>query len=54
MKKINFKYNWLPVLFIGLVACDVNNDLDPIKDNTPEVPVVAVTEGTADFSKYIS
>ncbi|WP_435261089.1 G-D-S-L family lipolytic protein [Tenacibaculum sp. nBUS_03] len=54
MKKINFKYNWLPVLFIGLVACDVNNDLDPIKDNTPEVPEVALTSGTADFSKYVS
>jgi len=51
---MKFKYSWLPVLFIGLVACDVNNDLDPIQDNTPIAPEVALESGSVDFSKYVA
>ncbi|CAA0216314.1 Probable lipoprotein precursor [Tenacibaculum maritimum] len=51
---MKFKYSWLAILFTGLVACDINNDLDPILDNTPAPPRVVLTAGSADFSNYIA
>ncbi|MFL0062588.1 G-D-S-L family lipolytic protein [Tenacibaculum maritimum] len=51
---MKFKYSWLAILFTGLVSCDINNDLDPILDNTPAPPRVVLTAGSADFSNYIA
>jgi len=49
MKKI--KYISLIALAISFASCDVDNTLQEIKDNTPEVALVS---GSADFSKYVS
>ena len=37
---------------VGFVACDANNELDAIPEDV--VPNVALTAGSADFSKYVS
>jgi len=51
MKK-TIKYTFISALFLGLAACDVDNTLPEIKN--PEVPVVNLDKGSADFSNYIS
>lgn len=52
MTKMKFKYSWLPFLFLGLTACDVNNDLDPITE--PAEETVALSTGDLDLSNYIA
>ncbi|WP_442264693.1 G-D-S-L family lipolytic protein [Tenacibaculum sp. ZS6-P6] len=49
---MKFKYSWLPFVLLGLTACDVNNDLEPIV--APEVEVVPVNANGLDFSNYVS
>lgn len=46
------KLIWLLGLSVVLTACDVNNDLDPIDEI--ETPVVALSAGGVDFSKYVA
>ncbi len=48
----NFKYIGLLAVTIGFTACNVNNDLPEIKADV--VPEVALTAGSADFSKFVS
>ncbi|TYP99764.1 hypothetical protein C7447_101368 [Tenacibaculum adriaticum] len=50
---MKFKYSWLPVLFLGLTACDINNDLDPIPED-PATAVVELNGNGIDFSTYVS
>lgn len=45
------KFIWLLGLSVVLTACDVDNTLDPIVVNEPEV---ALSAGSADFSNYIA
>jgi hypothetical protein len=47
----NYKYIGLLLLSIGVVSCDVNNELDPILE---EVSVVAADANGLNFSKYIA
>ncbi len=54
MKKMKFKYSWLPFVLLGLTACDVNNDLDPIVDPVVEVETVPLNVNGLDFSNYVS
>ncbi|CAM1345423.1 G-D-S-L family lipolytic protein [Tenacibaculum amylolyticum] len=49
---MKFKYSWLPIALLGLTACDVNNDLEPIP--AIETPVVEISATGLDFSNYIS
>ncbi len=49
---MKFKYSWLPFILLGLTACDVNNDLDPIV--AAEEEVIAVNANGVDFSNYIA
>jgi lysophospholipase L1-like esterase len=48
----NYKYIGLLLLSIGVVSCDVNNELDPILDEA--VPVIALDANGLNFSKYIA
>ena len=48
----NYKYIGLLLLSIGVVSCDVNNELDPILEEA--VPVVAADANGLNFSKYIA
>ncbi|WP_088324227.1 G-D-S-L family lipolytic protein [Polaribacter tangerinus] len=48
----NYKYIGLFLLSIGVASCDVNNELDPILEETP--PVVALNANGLDFSKYVA
>jgi hypothetical protein len=48
----NYKYIGLLLLSIGVVSCDVNNELDPILEDF--VPVVAADANGLNFSKYIA
>jgi hypothetical protein len=48
----NYKYIGLLLLSIGVVSCDVNNELDIIEAEI--VPEVALNTGGLDFSTYIS
>ncbi|MDX6745491.1 G-D-S-L family lipolytic protein [Polaribacter sp. PL03] len=48
----NYKYIGLLLLSIGVASCDVNNELDPILEDT--VPEVQLNAGGLDFSKYIA
>ncbi|MCD8417178.1 G-D-S-L family lipolytic protein [Tenacibaculum finnmarkense genomovar finnmarkense] len=54
MKKMTLKYTWLSVVFIGLVACDVNNDLDPITEKIQKETIISLESGSADFSNYVA
>ncbi|MCD8404284.1 G-D-S-L family lipolytic protein [Tenacibaculum dicentrarchi] len=54
MKKMTLKYTWLSVVFIGLVACDVNNDLDPITEKNEKETIISLESGSADFSNYVA
>lgn len=49
---MNFKYSWIPFALLGLVACDVNNDLEPI----PEVatPKVEFSTNGINLSNYVA
>ena len=49
---MKFKYSWLPLVFLGLTACDVNNDLEPIVE--PVAEVVPLNSNGLDLSNYIS
>ena len=46
------KLIWLLGLSVVLTACDVDNTLDPIEGEI--MPEVAVSAGSADFSKYVA
>ena len=46
------KLIWLLGLSVVLTACDVDNTLDPIEAEV--VPEVALTAGSADFSKFVA
>jgi hypothetical protein len=48
----NYKYIGLLLLSIGVVSCDVNNELDPILEDF--VPVVTADANGLNFSKYIA
>lgn len=48
----NYKYIGLFLLSLGIISCDVNNELEEIVD--PIQPQVALTTGDLDFSNYIS
>ncbi|MFT5671606.1 MAG: hypothetical protein ACI9JT_000221 [Polaribacter sp.] len=48
----NYKYIGLLLLSIGVVSCDVNNELDTIEAEV--VPEVALNTNGLDFSTYIS
>ena len=48
----NYKYIALFLLSLGVISCDVNNDLDPILEETG--PVVQLNTNGLDFSRYIS
>jgi hypothetical protein len=48
----NYKYIGLFLLSLGVISCDVNNDLDPILEET--VPVVQLNTNGLDFSSYVS
>jgi lysophospholipase L1-like esterase len=52
MKKMKFKYSWLPMVLLGLTACDINNDLEAI----PEVdtPMVQFETTGLDLSNYVA
>ncbi|MDY0780597.1 SGNH/GDSL hydrolase family protein [Tenacibaculum sp. IB213877] len=51
MKRYN-KYIGLFLLSLGVVSCDVNNELDPIIE--PTGPNVALNTNGVDFSNYVS
>ena len=46
------KLIWLLGLSVVLTACDVDNTIDPIEE--PVVPEVALSAGSANFSKYVA
>ncbi|AQS94488.1 G-D-S-L family lipolytic protein [Polaribacter sp. BM10] len=48
----NYKYIGLLLLSIGITSCDVNNDLDPIVEETG--PVVQIDANGVDFSNYVA
>jgi hypothetical protein len=48
----NYKYIGLLLLSLGLVSCDVNNELDKITD--PVQAEVLLNTGELDFSKYVA
>lgn len=48
----NYKYIGLLLLSIGVASCDVNNELDPILEET--APEVQLNASNLDFSKYIA
>ena len=48
----NYKYIGLFLLSLGVISCDVNNDLDPILEETG--PVVQLNTNGLDFSSYVS
>ncbi|MGY8909029.1 MAG: G-D-S-L family lipolytic protein [Flavobacteriales bacterium] len=48
----NYKYIGLFLLSLGIISCDVNNDLDPILEETG--PVVQLNTNGLDFSSYVS
>jgi len=48
----NYKYIGLFLLSLGIISCDVNNDLDPILEETG--PVVELNINGLDFSSYVS
>ncbi|SNR14021.1 SGNH/GDSL hydrolase family protein [Tenacibaculum jejuense] len=49
---MKFKYSWLALVLLGLTACDVNNDLEPILQPEPELAPLNVNG--LDFSNYIA
>ncbi len=49
---MKFKYSWLPVAFLGLTTCDVNNNLDSVSEQKTEV--IAVNPNGLDFSNYVA
>ena len=48
----NYKYIGLFLLSLGVISCDVNNDLDPILEEA--APVVQLNTNGLDFSSYVS
>lgn len=48
----NYKYIGLFLLSLGIISCDVNNDLKSIEE--PTVAKVAINANGLDFSKYVS
>lgn len=48
----NYKYIGLLLLSIGFASCDVNNELDPILEETG--PEVQLNTNGLDFSKYVA
>lgn len=53
MKKMRAKYI-LPILFLGLVACDVDNTLSEIKRDSTSTEKIALNANGLDFSKYVA
>ncbi|WP_299119839.1 G-D-S-L family lipolytic protein [uncultured Tenacibaculum sp.] len=50
--KNTLKYTFLSALFLGVVACDVDNNLPEIKGEAENT--IALVAGTADFSNYVA
>ncbi|WP_420552155.1 SGNH/GDSL hydrolase family protein [Tenacibaculum aiptasiae] len=50
--KNTLKYTFLSALFLGVVACDVDNTLPEIKGEAEST--IPLDAGTADFSKYVA
>ncbi|MEX6626851.1 G-D-S-L family lipolytic protein [Tenacibaculum salmonis] len=50
--KNTLKYTFLSALFLGFVACDVDNTLPEINGDTQNT--IALKAGSIDFSKYVS
>ncbi|WP_428741606.1 G-D-S-L family lipolytic protein [Tenacibaculum sp.] len=50
--KNTVKYTFLSALFLGFVACDVDNNLPEIKGEAEST--IALSAGSADFSKYVA
>ncbi|WP_439131385.1 hypothetical protein [Polaribacter sp.] len=48
----NYKYIGLFILSLGIISCDVNNDLDEIEAEI--VPVVELNTNGLDFSSYVA
>jgi hypothetical protein len=48
----NYKYIGLFLLSLGIISCDVNNELDVIEAEV--VPVVELNSGGLDFSSYVA
>lgn len=48
----NYKYIGLFLLSLGIISCDVNNELDVIPKEV--VPVVELNTGDLDFSSYVA
>ena len=46
------KYTFLSAVFLGFVACDVDNTLPEIKGDAENT--IALEAGSADFSKYVA
>lgn len=51
--KNTLKYTFLSALFLGLVACDVNNELEDIPGGEVENTVI-LESGSADFSNFVA
>lgn len=54
MKRLKLKYSWLPILLLGLTACDTDNTLSEIEEKTKKAEKVALNTGNLDFSKYVA
>lgn len=52
--KNTLKYTFLSTLFLGLVACDVNNELEDIPKEKEVENTIALNAGSVDFSNYIA
>ena len=48
----NYKYIGLFLLSLGIISCDVNNELDVIPEEV--VPVVELNTNGLDFSSYVA
>ncbi|CAM1339008.1 G-D-S-L family lipolytic protein [Tenacibaculum aestuarii] len=52
--KNTIKYTFLSALFLGFAACDVDNTLPEIKEETEVENNIALSAGSVDFSNYIA
>jgi hypothetical protein len=50
--KNTLKYTFLSAVFLGFVACDVDNTLPEIKEDVENT--IALSAGSADFSNYVA
>ncbi len=54
MEKMRFKYSWLPIILLGLTACDVNNELEAIPEEVSNEEVIPLNTNGLNLSNYIS